>query len=273
MPDSKGLDEFHADGSRYAEFRQTVKKASDKLSQRETAVAEREQNYERGMAVMQGLVKKYEATEQLLEKARSDDLAFVELVEQRTGKKLNDVIRRQLERQLGTKTDPEVAQLKNELKAEREQRLERERKEAEAREHQQRTEQIQRHLVFLDQELSKSPDPRVVALAKTPEGMRAIFDAQQQHFDPRSNRTLSPEQAARFVLEQTEKQLAPWRGVFGWQSQEPSAAAAAPEPAPAPAPAARTLSSRRAASVSRPARPPTDAELFEKYERLARLPG
>jgi hypothetical protein len=268
LPDSKGLDEFNADGSRYAEFRQTVKKASDKLSQRETAIAEREANYERGMGVMQGLVKKYEATEGLIEKAKTDDLAFVELVESRTGKKLNDVMKRQLERQLGKQVDPEVAALRGELKAEKEKREERERQEAEARAQQERTQQIQRHLLFLDNELSKSADPRVVALVKNPQGMRAIFEAQQAHYDPKTGVTLSPEQAARYVLEQKQKELAPWQQVFA-----PAPAPAAETPAEPPAPRARTLSSARATSASGGARKLSDPELFEKYERLARLPG
>lgn len=273
MPDSKGLGEFTADGSRYAEFRKTAKKTADKLAAQQADIDKKIADYNQGLQVMEGLVQKYQATEQMVELAKTDDAAFVQLVEQRTGKKFNDVAKRVLEKALGKQTDPELAAVKAELKAEREARLEQQRKEQEQREHQARTEQIQRHLVFLDQTLSQSQDPRVVALAKTPEGMRAIFEAQQAHYDPRTNVTLTPEQAAHYVLEQAEKNLQPWQRVFGWQSQPPAQAAPA-EPPPPPAPRARTLSAARATSASGGKTPVlSDAQLFEKYERIARLPG
>lgn len=267
LPDSKGLGEFTADGSRYAQFRQAVKKQSDKLTERETDVAAREQNLQRGLQQMEATVARYQQVEQLLDKAKTDDDTFVAILEQRTGKKLNDVMKRRMEKSLGKETDPEVVQLRNELRQEREAREARERQEQEARQQGEQREKIQRHLVFLDDTLSKSQDPRVVALVKTPEGMRAIFEAQRAHYDQRTGVTLSPEQAAQFVLSEKQKELEPWQRVFGGAP----AAASGPPPGPAAAPRARPLP--RQASASNGGRKLSDPELFEKYERLARLPG
>lgn len=273
LPGSKGLSEFTADGSRYAEFRKTAKKTADKLAEKDADLTQREANLQRGLAAMEQTVARYQHIEQMLDRSKTDDDAFVELLEQRTGKKLNEIAKRRLDKALAKPVDPHVAELERQLKAEREARETKERQEQEQRQQQERTQQIQRHLIFLDQELGKSADPRVVALVKTPEGMRAIFDAQQAHYDPRTRLTLSPEQAARYVLEEAQKKLAPWQRVLGGGAP-PAAAAPAAAPAATPAPAPRVKTLTRSASASGGGnRPLSDNELFEKYERLARLPG
>lgn len=279
LPDSKGLSEFNVDGNRYAEFRLTVKREKDKLAERDTDLSTRERNVSTGLAQVEQLVSRYQPIEQLVQAAQGEDdeavEAFVTLLQKLTKKPLNETVKRHLDRKLSKPSDPEVDALRRELKGERELREKRERDETEARQQAEQRGQIQRHLVFLDQELSKSTDARVVALVKSPAGMRAIFQAQRDHYDKKSGNTLTPEQAARFVLEQKQKELEPWQAVLGGGNAAPALPAPATTPnEPAAAPAARRAKplGARGASASNGARKPlSDNELFEKYERLARL--
>jgi len=283
MPGSKGLSEFNVDGKRYGELRTVTKRAQKKLDEREAAIGTREQNLQRGMATLEQVVQRYQPIEQLLVAAQDDSpegvAKFVELVEKATRKPINETLKRHLNHKLDKPGDPEVEALKRELRSEKEARLERERKEEEARQQQARTQEIQRHLVFLDETLSKHDDSRVRALVKSPAGMRAIFEAQKAHYNPQSRTTLSAEQAARFVLEQKQKELEPWQQVLGSRSA-PAEGATAPAVgkqeaiAPAPSERVRALGSRGASPASGGGgRHLSDAELFEKYERLAKVAG
>lgn len=277
MPDSKGLGEFTADGNRYAEFRQTVKREKEKLTEREGELSTREQNLQRGLASMEQTVARLEPVEKLVQLAARDDdegrQAFLTLVQKLSRKNLHETMKWELDKKLAKPTDPRVDALERRLREETELREKRERDDAEARQTEQQKQVIQRHLVYLDQELRKSSDARVVALVGTPEGMRAIFEAQRQHYDPKTGVTLTAEQAARYVLEQKQKELEPWQKVFGGGAPAASSGPP-PEPAPADAPAPRAKPLTRAASASNgQGRRLSDTELFDKYERLARLPG
>jgi hypothetical protein len=270
LPDSKGLSEFNVDGSRYAQFRTVVNRATKKLDTRAAEVTTREQNVARGLAQVEQLVSRYQPIEALLHKAQGDDVdAFVELLEKATGKPLNDTLKRHLDKKLGKPVDPELDAVKRELQSEKQARLERERREEEARSTAARTEEIKGHLQFLHQSLSTDADRRVAALVTTREGMKAIFEAQEKHYNPRTGQTLSPQQAAKWVLEQKQKELEPWQRVLTPKAL-PAAAPAKGEPI-TETPRVRSLPSRGASPASGGAQRLSDAELFEKYERLAKL--
>lgn len=273
LPDSKGLSEFNVDGKRYAELRTVTRRTQKKLDARAAELQTEAENLKRGRAVLEQVVQRLTPLESLLQKAERGDEdavdAVVEFVEKASKKKFNDIAKLHLDRKLGKQVDPEVAALKQELKAEKEARLAREKQEEEAREHQSRTQQIGRHLAFLNQTLAQHADPAVAALVSTKEGMRAIFEAQRDHYNPQTNTTLSAEQAAKFVLDQKRKELEPWQRVLGGGSRP---APALPAPAPAPTPRATPL--RQSASASGPGgRALSDNELYEKYERIAKLAG
>lgn len=273
LPGSKGLSEFAIDGKRYGEFRVITNKERKKLDARSAELDGREQNLKRGQQIIEQLVARYEPIEKLLQAAQGDDPeAFVTLVEKATNKPLNDTVKRALDKKLGKPVDPEVDALRRELKAERDAREARERQEQEARQRQEREQAIGRHLAFLDQELGKNADPRIAALGKSREGLAAVFRAQQRHYDAASDRTISPEQAARLVIEEAQKKLEPWQRVLG----------SAPAPPPPSnvgeksdtAPRATPLGVAGGAGASGGgARKLSDAELFEKYERIAKLAG
>lgn len=270
LPDSKGLSEFNVDGGRYAQFRSVVNRATKKLDSRAAEVTTREQNVARGLAQVEQLVQRYQPIETLLHKAQGDDVdAFVELLEKATGKPLNDTLKRHLDKKLGKPVDPELDAVKRELRSEKEARLERERKEQEQRDVASRTQEIRGHLEFLHSTLSQDQDARVVALVGTREGMRAVFEAQQQHYNPQTRQTLSAQQAARWVLEQKQKELEPWQRVLAPKALPPPAASTA-TPTPE-TPRVRSLPSRGASPASGGAQRLSDADLFEKYERLAKL--
>lgn len=282
MPGSKGLDEFNVDGKRYAELRTTNKRAQKKLDDRAAQLQTEAQNLERGRAVLQQVVQRLEPIEQLVIAARADSpegvAKFVEALEKLTNKPLNETLKRHLNHKLDKPGDPEVEALKRSLKETTDKLAERERKEAEAREQQARAREIQGHLAFIDETLSKHDDQRVRTLVKSPEGLKLIFLAQRQHYNDRTRTTISAEQAAKLVLEQKQKELEPWQQVLGAPSA-PAAPGATPavekgEPIAPPADRARTLGSRGAAPASGTGgRKLTDAELFEKYERLAKVAG
>lgn len=283
LPGSKGLGEFNVDGKRYGELRTVTKRVQKKLDERAAQLDTREHNLQRGMGVLEQTVARLQPIEQLVIAAQDDSpegvAKFVELIEKATKKPLNETLKRHLNHKLDKPGDPEVEALKRELKTERETRLERERKEAEARQQQAQRDEIQRHLVFLDETLSKHEDQRVRALVKTQEGMREIFLAQKAHYNPQTRTTLSAEQAAQFVIQQAQKRLEPWQQVLGARSApaaEPATPAVGKQEAIAPAPTdrARPLGSRGAAPASGGGgRTLSDAELFEKYERLAKVAG
>lgn len=288
MPGSKGLGEFNVDGARYGEFRTTHRKAQRKLDDRAAQLHTEAQNLERGRAVLAQVVQRLEPIEQLVIAAQDESPAgvakFVELIEKATKKPINETLRRHLSNKLDKPGDPEVEALKRELASERQARLDRERKEEEARQTHARTQEIQRHLVFLDETLGKHDDQRVRALVKTQAGMRAIFEAQKAHYNSTTRSTLSAEQAAKFVLEQKAKELEPWQQVLGGGTAQTPVASAQPVPVPAtgsgsgnqPAPPdrARSLGSRGAAPASGGGgRTLSDTELYEKYERLHKVAG
>jgi len=280
LPDSKGLSEFAVDGKRYAQFRATTARANKRLDERSTALDGREANLQRGMGVLEQVVQRLEPVEKLLEAAKDDSdeghEALVALVETLTKKKLNETTRRLLDKKLGKPTDPKVEALERELRAEKEKREARERAEEEAHQTAARQTEIRQHVQFLHQTLSKHDDHQVRTLASTRQGMMAIFEAQQQHYDRRTGKTLSAEQAARYVLEQKKKEIEPWQRVLGAKAPEP---AATPTPAPPTTPATpearvRSLGSRGSApAAAGTAGTLSDAELFDKYERLAKLAG
>jgi hypothetical protein len=274
LPDSKGLGEFQVDGKRYGEFRTVVKRAKEKIEARAASVATREQNVARGLAQVEQLVQRYQPIETLLQKAQGDDVdAFVELLEKATGKPLNDTLKRHLDKKLGKPVDPELDAVKRELRSEKEARLDRERKEQEAREVATRTTAIRSHLEGLHQTLSQDQDARVVALVGTREGMKAVFEAQQAHYNPQTGQTLTPAAAARWVLQQKQKELEPWQQVLAPKAlpaAQPTATAD-PKGEPIATPRVRSLPSRGASPASGGAQRLTDAELYEKYERLAKL--
>lgn len=276
LPDSKGLSEFNVDGKRYGEFRGVVKRATAKLTKREEAVSTRERNVATGLAQVEQLVARYQPIETLLQKAQGDDVdAFVELLEKATGKPLNDTLKRHLDKKLGKPSDPELDAVKRELRSEKEARLERERKEAEERDTAARTAEIRNHLGFLHTTLSAHDDPRVQALVGTREGIKAIFEAQQAHYNPQTRQTISAAAAAKYVLEQKQKELEPWQRVLGGSSA-PAAkptAPADPKREPIETPRVRALPSHGGAPASGGAQRLSDTELFEKYERLAKLAG
>lgn len=276
MPGSKGLGEFNVDGKRYGELRAVTNKERKKLDARATELDTREQNVARGLAQVEQLVARYQPIEKLLVAAQGDDVdAFIELIEKATKKPINETVKRHLDKKLGKPGDPEVEALKRELRAEKEKREERERLEREAREQAAHKDQIQRHLVFLDETLSKNDDHRVRALVKTTAGMRAIFETQKAHYNAQSRTTISAEQAAKLVLEQKAKELEPWQQVLraapsAPAAQAPSNADGKQEAMPASSDRVRPLGTR-GSSASGPGRHLSDTELFEKYERLAKL--
>lgn len=275
LPGSKGLAEFNVDGGRYAEFRTTAKRAQKKLDDRAAQLSTREANLERGKAVLEGIVQRLTPLEALITKAERGDPdavdAMVEFVEKASKRKFNDIAKLHLDKKLGKQVDPVVAELERRLK-ETDAKLEaRERKEQEARDLQAQTQQIQGHLKFLHQTLTQSEDGRVRALVSTNEGMRAIFEAQRDHYDQRTNRTLTAEQAAKYVLDQKTKELEPWQRVLGGGKPAPALPPAETKP-PASSPRATPLG--RTASASGPGgRALSDNELFEKFERLHKLAG
>lgn len=277
LPDSKGLSEFNVDGKRYGEFRTVVKRATKKLESREEAVTTRERNVATGLAQVEQLVQRYQPIETLLQKAQGDDVdAFVELLEKATGKPLNETLKRHLDKKLGKPVDPELDAVKRELQSEKAARLERERQEAEARAQAERTTAIKSHLQFLNQQLSAHDDQRVRALVSTREGMRAIFEAQQAHYNPQTRQTISAAAAAKYVLEQKQKELEPWERVLKPQAAPAATPAAAAYPKREPideTPRIRALPSHGGASASGGSQRLSDAELFDKYERLAKLAG
>lgn len=285
LPGSKGLSEFNVDGKRYGELRTVTKRVTKRLDERSAHLDTREQNLQRGMGVLEQAVARLQPIEQLVIAAQDESpegvAKFVELVEKVTKKPINETLRRHLSHKLDKPGDPEVEALKRELKTEKEKREARERAELEARQKQVRTQEIQRHLAFLDETLSKHDDQRVRALVKTPAGMRAIFEAQQAHYNGQTRTTLSAEQAAKFVLTQKAKELEPWQQVLGTRSvpaAEPATPAVAKQEAiatgPAPSDRVRPLGSRGAAPASGSGgRALSDAELFEKYERIAKVAG
>lgn len=276
LPDSKGLSEFNVDGKRYGEFRGVVKRATAKLTKREEAVTTRERNVATGLAQVEQLVQRYQPIETLLQKAQADDVdAFVELLEKATGKPLNETLKRHLDKKLGKPVDPELDAVKRELRSEREARLERERKEEEARATAARTTEIKNHLKFLHDTLSTADDHQARALVGTREGLLAIFQAQQQHYNPQTGQTIGAAAAAKWVLEQKRKELEPWQRVLGGASA-PAARPAAPAEAKREAietPRVRSLPSHGGAPASGGTQRLSEAELFEKYERLAKLAG
>lgn len=270
LPGSKGLSEFAVDGKRYGELRAVTKRANAKLEARAAELAARERNVSTGLAQVEQLVQRYQPIEELLSKAKGDDVdAYISLIEKATGKPLNETVKRHLDKKLNKPGDPEVENLKRELAAERGKREDRERQEQDQVARQAHAKQIEGHLVFLDQQLSKSADPRVVALVKSPEGMRAIFQAQQSAYDRRNNTTLSPEQAALQVIAQKQKELEPWQRVLSPAQQ--AAASPTATSTPAPTQRAKPLGNRNAASASKGGRTLSDPDLFAKYERLAKL--
>jgi len=273
LPGSKGLSEFAVDGKRYGELRAVTKKANAKLEARAAELDARERNVSTGLAQVEQLVQRYQPIEELLSKARGDDVdAYISLIEKATGKPLNETVKRHLDKKLNKPGDPEVENLKRELAAERGKREDRERQEQEQVARQAHAKQIEGHLVFLDQRLSASPDPRVVALVKSPAGMRAIFQAQQAAYDRQTNSTLSPEQAALQVIAQKQKELEPWQQVLAPGQRAASApASTAAAPVPETTKRAKPLGNRGAASASKGASRLSDPDLFAKYERLAKL--
>lgn len=276
LPGSKGLSEFAVDGKRYGELRAVTNRAQKKLDARGKELDTREANVSRGLAQVEQLVQRYQPIETLLRAAQGDDVdAFITLVEKATGKPINETVKRHLDKKLGKPGDPEVEALKRELRAEKDKREERERAEQLQREQAAHKDQIQRHLVFLDETLSKSDDSRVRALVKTPAGMRAIFEAQKANYNAQTRTTLSAEQAARFVLEQKQKELEPWQQVLGGSAQPTPNPATKSESGnqPAPSERVRALGNRGASPASGGAQRLNDTELFEKYERLAKLAG
>jgi hypothetical protein len=280
LPGSKGLSEFAVDGKRYAELRLVTGKERKKLDARAAELDGREHNVQRGIAMVEQLVARYQPFEQLVQALDKDDAeGFAEQFQKITKRSLNDILRRDLDKKLGKKTDPEVEALKQELRAEREARERREAEERAAREHRARAEQIQGHLNFIVETLGNHSDARVSALANTNEGLREIFLEQKAAFDPRTRQTITPEVAARRVIERKAKELEPWQRVLGGAPRQlPAASAAAPTssapPSSAPAPARATpLGSSGAAPASGAGRKLSDPELFEKYERLAKLAG
>lgn len=279
LPDSKGLSEFNVDGKRYGEFRGVVKRATAKLTKREEAVSTRERNVATGLAQVEQLVQRYSPVEKLMLAAQDDSdegvEAFVELLQTVTKKPLNDTLKRHLDKKLGKPVDPELDAVRRELRSEKEARLERERKEAEDRATAERTTEIRNHLQFLHTTLSTAEDHRVRALVGTREGIKAIFEAQQAHYNPQTRQTISAAAAAKWVLEQKQKELEPWERVL----KAPATAAATPT-APADekreaieTPRVRALPSHGGAPASGGTKRLSDTELFEKYERLAKLAG
>ncbi len=267
LPGSKGLAEFTVDGKRYAELRTVAAKRAKAADEREAKLATREGNVGRGLAQVEALVARYQPIEQLVHAAAGDDVdAFVTLVERLTKRPLNETVKRHLDRKLNKAGDPEVESLKRTVAEERaaREKLERqiEQEKAQATERQ----QIQRHLVFLDNTLKASPDARVRELVSSPAGMRAIFEAQKSHYNRQTNSTLTPEQAAQWVLEQKAKEFAPWQKVLAPATTPPAL------PAARPAAAARPLGAR-GGGASAGAQKLSDPDLFAKYERLAKLAG
>lgn len=266
LPGSKGLSEFAVDGKRYAELRTVAVKRKQQADERDRAIAVREGNVSRGLAQVEQLVARYQPIEQLVHAAQADDVdAFVKLVETVTRKPLNETVKRHLDRKLNKPGDPEVDNLKRTLAEERRARLELEQKLERDKQTAAQTQQIQRHLVFLDEALKASPDARVRSLVASPAGMRAIFEAQKAHYNKQTNTTLTPEQAARFVLEQKAKEIAPWQQVL-------SPAETPPAPPKPVTPPARPLGGSRGNGASgASSKPLSDTDLFAKYERLAKL--
>lgn len=277
LPGSKGIAEFNVDGKRYGEFRAASARRARKLDDREATLGTREQNLQRGMSVLEQVVQRLEPIEQLVKAAEDDSPAgvakFVELIEKVTRKPINETLKRHLNHKLDKPGDPEVEALRRELNAERTARQERERKEAEARQQQARTQEIQRHLVFLDQTLGAHADPAVRELVKSRDGIAAIFRAQESRYNPQTRTTISPEQAAKLVLAERSvlggSKPAATPPANGDGKQEPSTQT----PAPASNDRARSLGSRGSAPASPGTRRLSDAELFEKYERLAKIAG
>lgn len=273
LPGSKGLSEFTADGKRYAELRAVSIKRRQQAEARDAKLNERESNLAQGRKVLDEVVARYKPLEDLLALASKDDDAsidaFVAFVEKATRKPLNDTVKRHLDRKLNKPGDPELEAVKRELRAEKDKREAREREEENAKASRAHVEQIQRHLVFLDQTLKTHADPRVRSLIASPEGMREVFKAQERHYDRARNATLSPEQAALWVLEQKQKELEPWQRVLGG-APPPKALPAAPEP-PKATPRAKPLGSRGNGASGGARGRLNDQDLFAKYERLAKL--
>lgn len=269
LPGSKGLAEFTVDGRRWSELRTVAGKRKAAQDKRDAEQNEREQNLQKGMGVLETLVQRYQPIEQLVQAAAGDDVdAFVSLVERLTKKPIGETVKRHLDKKLGKAEDPHMSALERQLKEEREARqalearIENERKQAET------NHKIQRHLVFLNETLSGHADPAVRALVASPAGMRAIFEAQRDAYDERTNTTLTPEQAARHVIAQKRKEFEPWAPALG--AAPAPAPRALPAPAPTPTPPARALNGR-GGGASGPGRPLTDNELFEKYEHIHKV--
>lgn len=276
LPGSKGLSEFAVDGKRYGEFRVITSRERKKLDARAGELDGREANLKRGMALVEQLVARYQPFEQLVQALDKDDAeAFAEQFEKVAKRSLNDVVRRDLDRKLGKKSDPEVDALRRELRAEKEAREARERKEQEALAHRERATQIQGHLNFLTETLGQHSDARVSALVSTPEGLREIFLEQKAAYDPRTRSTITPEKAALNVIERKAKELEPWQRVLGRGSSPPAVitttAEEKREPSAPPTPRALPLGSSGGAAASAGGRKLSDNELFDKYERLHKI--
>lgn len=270
LPGSKGLAEFTVDGKRWNEVRTVVAKRKAELDTRAAELDTREGRYKQGMAMLDSLVQRYEPIEKLVQLAESGDVdAFVELVEKTTKKSLNDTVKRHLDRKLGKPEDPHLSALERELKAEREARQALERKLDDDKRQTETNQKIQRHLVFLNDTLKGHEDPAVRALVASPAGMRAIFEAQRAAYDSRTDRTLTPAQAALQVIAAKRRELEPWVGLISPTPPDKALPAAAP---PAPAPRGRSLNNR-GGGASSAGRRLTDNEMFEKYERMAKMGG
>lgn len=266
LPGSKGLSEFAVDGSRWTALRTVASKRKAAADKRDAELSTREANYQRGLAQMNALVERYSPIEQLVQAAEGDDVdAFVTLIEKVTRKPVNDTVKRHLDKKLNKPVDPHLDAMQRQLKEEREAREALERQLREDKASVENRTRIQNHLHYLDQTLSKHGDARVRELVATPAGMRAIFEAQQQHYDPATGRTISADRAALWVLEQKQKEFEPWQRVLA-----PRPAPALPAAAPEPKPTARPLGSR-GGGASGPGRKLSDVEMFEKYERMAKL--
>jgi hypothetical protein len=96
-----------------------------------------------------------------------------------------------------------ILELEKERDSEKREKLEREQMEQQRTEQQRqaqaRAAEETRYRAGLAQDMSKSRDPLIAALAHDPGVVGAIFNLQKQHYDPRSGRTLTPEEAADFA--------------------------------------------------------------------------
>ncbi len=262
----KSPDALRINSARWVEWRKANQAAERALAEKQQAVVGAARELEQRFGNMLAAKKAYDSED--YEGALK--LAF--------GDELNTFQKKAIARFHGK--NPEVEKLKAELR-ERDEREAQERQQAKQQLHAQEVQRAHsENLQIVAGTIAQSQDPEIAALAKRPRFAQRVYELALQNFDLRRDPLAGITAAAEMVRDEIVEEFGPVFGRSRSVSESPHQGGINPEsphragtkPArPGAADAApTTLSQRGAQEASPPGRALSDAELFRKYEQLAK---